>query len=250
MSIISKPLILSVGMPRAGSGWYYNLIHDLVVASGGRDARLIRRRYFLQPILTEVNCNIGAFTTKRLLPVMIPATLGNLYVVKAHAGVSPLALSLIRAGKIKATYIYRDPRDALLSAYEYGRRKRDAGRSGAFSDLNTIQQAISFMKEYVQISEAWLACEQAFHTRYEDLLLSYGEETQRLLVFLGLDPEDEAIKSVLHQYQPTKGRSDQKGTHFVKGKVGRYRERLSTEEQDLCIQVFGPYLEKMGYPIP
>ncbi|MCJ7702250.1 MAG: sulfotransferase domain-containing protein, partial [Anaerolineales bacterium] len=179
-----------------------------------------------------------------------PATLGNLYVVKAHAGVSPLALSLIRAGKIKATYIYRDPRDALLSAYEYGRRKREAGRSGAFSELNTIEQAIYFMKEYVQISETWLACEQAFHTKYEDLLLGYGDETQRLLAFLDLDPEDGAIKSVIHQYQPTKGRSDQKGTHFVKGKVGRYREQLTVGEQDLCIQFFGPYLEKMGYPNP
>ena len=35
-------MILSVGMPRAGSGWYYNLTQDLVKASGGEDARIIR----------------------------------------------------------------------------------------------------------------------------------------------------------------------------------------------------------------
>ena len=35
-------LILSVGMPRAGSGWYYNLTHDLIVSSGGQDARQVR----------------------------------------------------------------------------------------------------------------------------------------------------------------------------------------------------------------
>ena len=34
--MLGKPLIVSVGMPRAGSGWHYNLIHDLVVAGVDR----------------------------------------------------------------------------------------------------------------------------------------------------------------------------------------------------------------------
>jgi len=46
-------LTFSVGMPRAGSGWYYNLTHDLVTATGGEDARLIRRRYHLGRVLTK-----------------------------------------------------------------------------------------------------------------------------------------------------------------------------------------------------
>ena len=52
-------IILSVGMPRAGSGWYYNLTNDLILATGGQDARQIRKKYHLGRILTEVNCNIG-----------------------------------------------------------------------------------------------------------------------------------------------------------------------------------------------
>ena len=66
-------IILSVGMPRAGSGWYYNLTHDLVTATGGQDARQIRQRYHLESILTEVNCNIGALTPRRLVAISIPA---------------------------------------------------------------------------------------------------------------------------------------------------------------------------------
>jgi len=243
-------LFVSIGMPRAGSGWHYNLIHDLIVAAGGHAARIIRRRFFLQPILTEVNCNIGAFTAKRILPVMIPAWLGNSYVIKAHAGASPLALRMIRSGRMLPLYIFRDPRDALLSAYEYGIRKREKGREGAFTDLITIEKAIDFMKEYVQISESWLACTQALHTRYEDLLLDYSKETRLLVEFLGLDPKEEAIQNVVDQYQPQKGSSAQVGTHFVQGKIGRYREKLTDEQQRICIEAFGPYLEKMGYPIP
>jgi hypothetical protein len=244
------PLIVSIGMPRAGSGWHYNLIHDLVLAGGGQDARLIRKRFFLQPILTEVNCNIGAFSPQRLFPVMIPAFLGSSFVIKAHAGPSPLALRLVRSGWILPTYIYRDPRDALLSAFEYGVRKRGVGRSGAFAALNTLEQAITFMADYVRISESWLACEQALHTRYEDLLLNYWEEADRLVEFLGIDPSAVAVKDAIDRYQPQRGSGDQAGIHFVKGQIGRYREALSEAQQRLCIQTFGAYLEKRGYPVP
>ena len=78
-------IILSAGMPRAGSGWYYNLTHDLVVAGGGSDTRQVRRRYHLGGVLTEVNCNIGALTPWRLLAVLPPSLLGNTYTIKAHA---------------------------------------------------------------------------------------------------------------------------------------------------------------------
>lgn len=244
------PLIVSVGMPRAGSGWHYNLIHDLVVAAGGKDSRWIRRRYLLQPILTEVNCNIGAFTAKRLLPVMVPALLGNSFVIKAHAGITPLANRLIRSERIRPTYIYRDPRDALLSAYEYGQRKRVKKRLGAFADLSTIERAISFMAEYIQISESWLDCNQALHTRYEELLLDYPTEIKRIMDFLNLDPDMDTIKQVIHKYQPQRGSTDQKGTHFVQGKIGRYQQQLSEAQQLLCIDAFGPYLKKMDYQIP
>jgi len=247
--MMKTPLFVSVGMPRAGSGWHYNLLHDLVVLSGGTDARQVRKRFLLGAILTEVNCNIGAFTTKRLLPVMVPAYLGTSYTIKAHAGPSPLFLRLIKSGAVKPTYIYRDPRDALLSAYEYGERKRAAGRSGAFSELDSIEAAIEFMEEYVRISESWLAIQPALHTRYEDLLQNYNEEANRLVEFLGFDPDHPGVQTILEKFQPKKGSSDQVGTHFVKGKIGRYREVLTSEQQSLCLDAFSHYLETMGYPL-
>lgn len=244
-----KPLIVSVGMPRAGSGWYYNLIHDLIVASGGQDAHQIRKWFFLRPILTEINNNIGAFTTKRLLPVIIPAWLGNEYVIKAHAGPTPLVKKLIKHKKMKATYIYRDPRDALLSAFEYGRRKREMGRSGAFSDLKTIEDAILFMEEYLTIAESWLEFTEVLHTRYENLLLHYDNEVERLLTYFDLDIKNEKIICVVKKYNPLKGSKNLTGMHFVKGKIGRYKEVFSTRQKQVCIDKFGPFLERMGYHV-
>lgn len=242
-------LILSVGMPRAGSGWYYNLIHDLVIESGGRDARDIRQRYFLHPILTEVNCNIGTLAPHRLIPTMVPVYLGNTYAIKAHSSPSGLAMNLIQKCRITPTYIYRDPRDALLSAFEYGKRKKQRGQRGSFSDITTIDAAIDFMLDYVRISEAWLACKKALHVRYENLLTNYDSEIMRLLDFLGFDSDNPKYHNVADSYRPERGRADRTGTHFVKGMIGRYRRVLTKSEQDKCRKVFASYLERMGYPL-
>jgi hypothetical protein len=243
-------LFLSVGMPRAGSGWHYNLIHDLVVASGGQDARVVRRKYHLERFLTEVNCNIGALTTRRLLPVLAPALLGNSYVIKAHAGPSATARTLIRRELLRATYIYRDPRDALLSAFEHGERSRTSGYQNAFARLKTFEDALKFMEQYLKIWQAWVATPGVLITRYEDLLADYDAQVARLLAFLKITADQPPVQAVLEQYRPEHTRdTGQRGLHFRQGKVGRYRQVFTPDEVKAADQAFAPYLERMGYPI-
>ena len=242
-------LILSIGMPRAGSGWYYNLTHDLVTASGGQNAREIRRRFHLGRILTEVNCNIGALTPPRLLAAILPATLGNTYVVKAHAAPSPLALGFIRRGWVRAAYIYRDPRDAMLSAYDNGQRALQKGRPNAFSHLTDFDKSVDFMLEYLRIWEAWMGCPEALHTRFEEFKDDYDGEAARLVSFLKIDPQSPPIQAVIERYRPEKARTQQKGIHFNKGKSGRFREKFTPEQQNILAEKFGPYLQQMGYDV-
>lgn len=236
-------------MPRAGSGWHYNLVHDLVVASGGQDARQVRRKYMLGAVLTEVNCNIGTLTTKRLLPVLVPATLGNTFAIKAHAGPKAFALWLIQQGVIQPTYIYRDPRAALLSAYEYGQRGLAQDRITAFGDITTIEKAIDFMLPYLKIWQAWMDVPQALHVRYEDMLSSYDQECDRLLKFLGIENRSLSIIQVLDKYRPGQTGSSDKGLHFHKGQPERFRRVLSKTQMDACIKKFGEILHQMGYDI-
>jgi hypothetical protein len=242
-------IILSVGMPRAGSGWYYNLTNDMALAAGMQDARQIRRRFHLQNILTEVNCNIGALTPRRLTAVLVPALLGNSFVIKAHAGPTPFALRLVRSGRMRVAYIYRDPRDAMLSAYENGQKALEKGKPNAFSSLTDFDSALKFMQDYVRISEAWMDCKEALHTRYEDLLNDYDAEAARLAQHIGLNPQKSAIQAAISKYRPEGARPGQKGLHFSKGKTGRYRQLWTPEQQEFLALVFGPYMERMGYDV-
>ena len=241
-------IVLSVGMPRAGSGWHYNVIHDLMATTGCADARDIREKYRLHKILTEVNCNIGVLSARRLALVTLPALAGNTFVIKAHAGPSAGSRFLEAVGLLRVTYIYRDPRDAMLSAFDFGQRAISNGRPNAFSHLTDFQKTLDFVTEYVQIWEKWIQEKRALVARYEDLLTDYDREATRLTGFLKLDGTRPEVQKVIERYRP--GANDgQQGLHFYKGRIGRFRESYNAEQQKVMAERFGDALKKMGYEV-
>ena len=242
-------LYIAVGMPRAGSGWHYNLVHDLVVASGGSNAREIRSQFMLSPILTEVNCNIGTLKPKRLLPVMVPAVLGKKFVVKAHCGPSDLTRRLMEKGRIKTLYIYRDPRAALLSAHEYGQRILQRGRPNAFSHLDTIEKAVDFMQEYIDIYDEWMSIPETLHTRYENFLSDYDAEVARLLEFLEIKTETKSVLAAVARYRPGQESDKHQGLHYFKGQPERFRTALTPEQLAICNEKLGDAIVRMGYTL-
>lgn len=241
-------IVLAVGMPRAGSGWHYNLVHDLMKTTGCADARDIRERYRLQSILTEVNCNIGVLSARRLALVTLPALVGNTFVIKAHSGPTSASRLLQRLGLLRITFIYRDPRDAMLSAYDYGQRAIRNGRPNAFSHLTDFQKSVDFIMDYVRVWEKWRKEKNVLTARYEDLLTDYDNEVKRLVGFFKLDGSRPDVKKVIDTYRPGAAEGQQ-GLHFYKGKIGRFRESYSPEEQNLLKEKLGTYLQRMGYEV-
>jgi hypothetical protein len=238
-------IVLSVGMPRAGSGWHYNLIHDLMKTTGCADARDIRECYHLQNILTEVNCNIGVLSARRLAMVTLPA-LVNTFVIKAHAGPTGASRLLSTLGLLRITYIYRDPRDAMLSAYDFGQRALVKGHPNAFSHLADFEKSVDFMMEYVHIWDKWIKEKNVLIARYEDLLMNYDEESAKLADFLKLDRSKPEVKAVIEGYRPGAAEGQQ-GLHFYKGRIGRFRESYNEEQKTVLKEKLGAYLARMGY---
>jgi len=247
--MINKQLVLSVGMPRAGSGWYYNLTQDMVIAGGGVDAKEIRAKYPLKSLLTEVNCNLGTLSFYRLIPVLFPLLIEPPYVIKLHAERRPLADLLITLGVIQPTYIYRDPRDALLSAYEYGQRMSAKGLKNAFTPLITIEKSVQFMEFYVKVARGWLSSKQTLAVKYEDLKLSYDQEITRLAKFLKVNLTVKKVQEVVDRYRPNQTITNQQGLHFVKGKIGRYQEVFTDSQLAECDRLFGDFLREHGYSV-
>jgi len=246
---VSSQLTISAGMPRAGSGWYYNLVHDLVFASGGKNAREIREQYYLRNFLTEVNCNVSTLKIQRLLPVFIPTVFGNSFAVKTHAGPTGFSSWLQSRGRLRVIYIYRDPRAALLSAYEYGQKGLKQKRDNAFQQIKTLDDAGEFMQFYVTIWQAWSEDERVLLVRYEDLISDYTAEFNRLVDHLRLDIEQQIAYQVLERYSPEKGEPGQKGTHFSEGQAERFRKIFSPTQLKQFTRMFEPVLSSMGYAL-
>lgn len=239
-------IVLSVGMPRAGSGWHYNLIHDLMKTTGCADAQDIREKYRLQKILTEVNCNIGVLSARRLGMTTLPALMGNTFVIKAHAGPTNTSRFLSTLGLLRVTYIYRDPRDAMLSAYDFGQRALVKGQPNAFSHLSDFEKCVDFMMQYVRIWEKWMNEKNVLVARYEDLLTNYDEESVKLVKYLKIDGSRPEVRAVIEQYRP--GSNDgQQGMHFFKGKIGRFRESYLEAQKHVLKEKLAKYLPRMGY---
>lgn len=239
-------IVLSVGMPRAGSGWHYNLIHDLMKTTGCADARDIREKYGLQKILTEVNCNIGVLSARRLGMVTLPVLMGNTFVIKAHSAPTNSSRLLLSLGLLRVTYIYRDPRDAMLSAFDFGQRAMAKGRPNAFSHLSDFEKSVDFMMEYVYIWEKWMNEKNVLVARYEDLLTNYDVESAKLVNYLKLDGSRLEVQAVIEKYRPDAAEGQQ-GVHFYKGKIGRFRESYTDEQKSILEKKLSSYLSQMGY---
>jgi hypothetical protein len=85
--------------------------------------------------------------------------------------------------------------------------------------------------------------------KYEDLLLDYETETGKLMEFLALDRNQPQIQALIEKYRPEKAQPDQKGIHFSHGKIGRFRHKMSPEQQALMADRLGAYLVRMGYAV-
>jgi hypothetical protein len=151
-------------------------------------------------------------------------------------------------GLLRITYIYRDPRDAMLSAFDYGQRALAKGHPNAFSHLSDFDKSVNFIMDYVHIWEKWMGEKNVLIVRYEDLLTNYDRESTKLLEYLKLDGSRPGVHAVIEGYRP--GVSDgQQGLHFYKGRIGRFRESYNQGEQRVLKDKLTPYLPRMGYEV-
>ena len=247
-------IVLSAGMEKSGTGWYFNLTNDLLVAAGHQDIRVVREKFRLHGILKYYNCNMQQPAFRKFARLLIPHILGNTFVVKTHGSPSSKALRYLMSVRVlKASYIYRDPRDVVISAFEHGEKIRASGQIFSFGKLDSVEASILRVRKLLKIWDEWERCSHMFVNnmllvKYEDLVTNPLKELRRLADFLGIDVSPKILLEIEKRYIVDSARVDLKGLHFNKGVTGRFRHLMNQKEQYLCREHFGSYLQKMGYP--
>jgi hypothetical protein len=241
-------VVINIGMPRSGTLWRYNLIKELVIASGGEDALDIRKKFFLKPFIGSQNADMKTLKTKRLLPAFAPSLLGLEYVLNTHARPTPIAQRLIKNGKLKAIYGYRDPRDCILSMLEYSQRNL-SDYSAPFLDLKTIADSINFMKIYMRNWEEWTSLKHTLVLRYEDMLTDFEDTVEKIVNYLEINLEPAKIAEIKADFQPRKKPKSGKHIHLETGIAHRSKTQFSPEQLAELNHAYAPYLKAMGYQI-
>jgi len=214
----------------------------------------VRTHYDLSDILKYDNCHISHLTYFKMRRLIAASDDGNTFCVHTHRGATPAVRYYMRRGKVKATYIFRDPRDVVLSAYQHGIRERKSGlRWRNFAKLRTIKLAILWvMFRQIPRYRSWKRQDRELvhFARYEDLVRDTRGEMERLARFLGLEVSDEKIDEIIRRYD-REGLKEKKvdSFHFYKGQIGRFREELASEELVLCNRLFRRVLLEMGYEV-
>lgn len=240
-------LILNIGMPRSGTLWRYKIVRDLVIAGGGTDGVEIRKRFFLSPFISLPNADLNTAKPKRLLPASIPSFLGYTYVLNTHTGPTNLAASMLKTGKMKAVYGFRDPRDCILSILEYSQRALPQ-YSADFLKIKNVEQAVSFMQIYIQAWQNWSALEDTLVVQYEEMLDDYHDVLDRIIQYLELEISPEKRKKITNTYLPRQKPKEDVRIHFSEGRTNRFREEFTLEEQEFLLKSYHSVLDKMGYP--
>lgn len=247
-------LVMSCSMTKAGSGWYHSMTNDLLVAAGHQDKVQVRDQHGLGDILEYDNCHLSRPNLLKIRRLVRVGDQGNTYCVHVHCGPIPSVRYYMGRSRIRATYIYRDPRDVVVSAYRHGVRERQAGLLVSnFAKLRTIRIAAYWVRwRQLPRYAAWRRTDprHVLMTRYEDLLADPVAELERLVGFLDLDVPAAILPGIVDRYSRNRGAARrQPGLHFDRGVAGRFREELTGSEIALCNRIFRPYLIAMGYPL-
>jgi sulfotransferase 6B1 len=171
-------------------------------------------------------------------------------------------VSLLTQPEQATIFIYRDPRDMLVSHVFYATDMyEDHGMHRFYEQLDSMEARLnaaiegvadpefflSSVKERYESYLGWLDHPEIFCLRFEDLILERDAALARLLGYLevrGLDlqvPRDQAVEILKAGITPHKS-----GT-FRKGQPGNWQEHFTATNKARFKEVAGDLLGRLGY---
>ena len=240
-------IVISAGMQKSGSAYFYNLLNDLLVAAGEQDARTVKDQYNLDGQMQWANNNIGQPRFIKLLRLhMIRRKTGS-FAVKTHAGPNWVTRLFSALGAVKIIYIFRDPRDALLSAVDHGQKILNEGETHTFAKFASFEKALPVVKKWSRTWRRYHNMGDVLVVRYEDLMANPEEVMQSCESFLGISVSDKARKQIIWKYDRRNKAAKKKALHFNKAVTARWKTEMSREQKIRCNHEFGKYLVQMGF---
>lgn len=241
-------LVISAGLPRSGSAWLYNLTHDLAVAAGGLDARATRERHSLGALLQGENCLVTDLRARPLLRLLRVASGAPGLVVKTHQAPSSFVRRALDWGLLRATYIHRDPRDVVRSAYAAAERGRARGQANGFEQLADVESTILATHDWLRAGVPWRRHPRVLKVSYEALAADAVSVLERVAAHLELSVSRPGIEAIVARYDrraPKLNAEDAARAHLnLKRPPG---PSLTAAQLEACSVLFATHLDEFAH---
>jgi hypothetical protein len=243
-------LVIAAGMQKAGTAFAYNVLNGLLVATGHRDAREIKRRRRLNRVMRWNNNNIGPLTLWTLFRLWLVSLVEGPFAVKTHAPPTRALLLMRRLRLVKVVYSYRDPRDALLSAVDHGNRISGLGYDHTFARVVDFEKAFRVVKLWIRTWKHYNHLAWTLKVRFEDLVDAPVATAKAMANFLDLPVDGQTIERVVHEHDKARrAPADDHAQHFHKGRCYRYRNEMPEKQKERFRAELGDVLLQMGYSL-
>lgn len=243
-------LIISAGMQKAGTGYIYNVINDLLIASGYTDARDIKSENNMENIMRWHNNNVYLNFYNLVRLCFLSRKVGP-FVIKTHNSPSLLMRFLLMRKQIKVIYIFRDPRDVLLSAADHGKRLLESGEKHNFAQMVDFEAALKIVKKWCRICIRYKNMDGVLSLKYEDLMHAPKQVVSDIVHYLGLSVDDETVSSILDKYSRDSVTDEKlKGAlHLNKAETGRYKTEMKADQIERIQKELGSFFQETGYTL-
>jgi hypothetical protein len=181
-------------------------------------------------------------------------------VLKSHEP-GPIALTLIRAGRIRAICTFRDPRDVVSSDLKFMNLPMD-------KVLHRVKSSFDALRLYQTTDHILLI-------RYEDMIKDPRRQIRRIALHLGIEVGADVVNRIHDQtnieaakkicadvrarpdsevYLIAEARVDPSTrlheNHVFDGKAGRWRSEFSPDQARWLTEFFSYWLIQLGYETP
>ena len=166
-------------------------------------------------------------------------------------------------------FLYRDPRDALVSGMFYNRNsdttigRRHRNILAEMSELQAIKYIMREGKKFMRLMDIKInmatasyaiSRDNVYSVRYEDMKKNEPEEMKKMLEYLGIPATDIVINKVLKEgsFVHRSGRQpgeEEKRSILRKGISGDWVNYFDEEAKDMFKSIAGDDLIKLGYEI-
>ncbi len=238
-------IYLSASLPKSGSTLLYTYTEQMLIARGQRHGQDALRRVIKAGRLNGVDTYLEHIGLREVLFALWLSFRYGHILIKTHAAPGFWVRQMIRMGMMRASYIYRDPRDVLLSGMDHARRTA-GGKMARFQAYQDFEGGLKHIKQLLRRAGWWLEFGKVHFLTYSALLTQPQAELKRLAEFFGWKLTDEQLDKIISRESEMRSYGQRQ---FNTGKLSRYAEEMTPDQQARCVEEMGVDIARLGFEV-